>query len=326
MILFGCDDIGPGRYIAALGKTLGTEARWIGGNLTKPFFSDLGFRVIDNLDFSIKPSLVVTGTQLGYGLDKHLLIKSREWGIKSISIIEHWSWYRKRFEIENGLLLPDCILVNDQIALENAITEGLPAEILFHLGNPVLEELALKKISISLDRLAILEKYNLPFNKRIIVFLSEELGSEFKKGTDHYLGYDEFEVLRIIQLSISSSDHLVIKLHPTERSDKYNELCHPSITYIDHIPVDELASIANIIIGMASMLLLELAMFRDDVISFRPNATKPFIGELLGVTVPACDNESLHQAFSMSAKNTADFQRRFIGSKVRILNFFNNFI
>jgi hypothetical protein len=325
MILLGCDDMGPARYIAALGNALGTEVRWIGGNLTIPFFSNLDIRVIDNLDLSIRPSLVVTGTQLGDGLDKHLLMKAREWGIKSVSVIDHWSWYRKRFETENGLLLPDYILVNDQIAIEGAIADGLPAEILVPLGNPVLEELAVKRTSKLLDRLAILEKYNLPTDKRLIVFISEELGSEFKQGTEDYLGYDEFEVLRIVQSTLSSGDHLVIKRHPAEAISKYSVLGQ-SITFLGPVPVDELARVADVVIGMASMLLLELAMFRDDVISLRPNATKPFIGERLGVTVPAHDIESLHKAFRMRALDSADFQRCFVGSKERISKFLSNLV
>jgi hypothetical protein len=64
----------------------------------------------------------------------------------------------------------------------------------------------------------------------------------------------------------------------------------------------------------------------DAVISLRPKATKSFIGGRLGGTVPAHDIESLHQAFRIRALNSADFQRRFVGSKERISNFLRNLV
>ena len=41
-----------------------------------------------------------------------------------------------------GLLLPDYIIVNDKIALENALEEGIPEYIIYPLGNPYLEQLS----------------------------------------------------------------------------------------------------------------------------------------------------------------------------------------
>ena len=47
---------------------------------------------------------------------------------------------------------------------------------------------------------------------------------------------------------------------------------------IDGCSIDVMVQVAYIIVGMASMLLIELGMFRDDIISYRPNYKKPFIG------------------------------------------------
>ena len=57
----------------------------------------------------------------------------------------------------------------------------------------------------------------------------------------------------------------------------------------------ELNELADIVIGMESMLLLELAMLRKDVISFRPNSSRPFLGEMLDATVRAWNQTHLKE-------------------------------
>lgn len=73
-------------------------------------------------------SLVVTGAALGQCLDKAMLVQALSLTIPCVSVVEHWSWYKRRFETNNGLLLPEKILVNDDIACQDAIADGLPAD------------------------------------------------------------------------------------------------------------------------------------------------------------------------------------------------------
>ena len=69
------------------------------------------------------------------------------------------------------------------------------------------------------------------------------------------------------------------------------------------------------------MLLLELSIHRDDIISFRPNATKNFIGKQLGVVSDLQSEKELASALRVGvhAKNTIKDQ--FNGSTDRIVNF-----
>ena len=45
-----------------------------------------------------------------------------------------------------------------------------------------------------------------------------------------------------------------------------------------NISIKDLSKLSDIIVGTESMLLLEMAMIRNDVISLRPNAKCNFIG------------------------------------------------
>ena len=157
----------------------------------------------------------MAGTSVGNTIDKHLVRWARAADIPSVSIIDHWSWYLKRFKTQGGLLFPDWIIVNDKIAYESACSEGIPIEKLIIGGHPVLESLRPDTLNVKVKKGEIKRKLGLP-NKRIVVFVSEEFRSIFR-GTKEDPGYDEFTVLNEITEMLSDSDHLVIKKHPEER-------------------------------------------------------------------------------------------------------------
>ena len=322
MILLGTADVGPAKYIVELYRLDELDNglfEYVGGELTTPLFSKNALKLNDNWKES-SPKLIVSGTSLGDSLDKKLIIWAKKNNIPSISLIEHWSWYRKRFELNGELILPDYIFVNDQIACDDAITDGLPAEKLVIAGNPVLEELR-NRSNKELNRDKLLVQYNLPTHKRVIVFISEELASEFN-NTDSDLGYDEFTVLKKIIEHLEPSDYLVIKSHPVESLDKYNSFVNNQIKTIQNMDIHELNCIADYVVGMASMLLLELAMLRNDVISFRPNATKSFIGNRLKATVDITSEKKFTQTVLQREELTADgsFRNHFQGSTARIVS------
>ena len=95
-------------------------------------------------------------------MDKKIINWANQLGLPSISIIDHWSWYRKRFELNNQLVLPDFIFVNDDIAYDDALSEGLPSEKIVIAGNPVLESLYLNVNRQLIAKEEMLNLYNLP--------------------------------------------------------------------------------------------------------------------------------------------------------------------
>ena len=325
MFLFGAADVGPARYLAALISCFEDEAFYIASDLNRYVFDEGHGAPIYDLSETLasRTNLVITGTSLGdaqISLDKRLVIWAKKNNIPSVSVIEHWSWYRKRFQANNNLILPNYILVNDQLALAAAIAEGLPESILRSLGNPYLESLSLQPLDF-FRAIELKEKYNLPKNKRLLVFISEELKSVFKQGTVDDLGYDEFEVLKSVILQLNIDDHLIIKLHPEEALDKYDCFTSESINVLRVCPVLDLVILADSVIGMASMLLLELSVYRNDIISYRPNAMKNFVGEELFLTVPVKNAGELSHVLCNKVTAKQSFRDYFLGSRQRIKQF-----
>jgi hypothetical protein len=313
MIAAFARDAGPAQYLSSLSST---------SPCLKLFRSTSTFDeylASSNANNSI--GLILTGTCLGEGIDKKMLRYAREHDIKTVSVVDHWSWYRKRFEIDNGLLLPDMIIVNDDIACKDAVSEGLPPDRLVALGHPVLEELSLWPHNSSVDALELRDRHCIKPEKRVILFISEQLRSDFPPDSEYYLGYDEYEVIEMLLANIAPDDHLLVKLHPVEADDKYSYISDSRVSVIRDAEVQELVALGDVIIGMASMLLLQLAMFRRDIISFRPSPTRTFIGERLGATVSVNSIEDLKKIFRRRQTVNSDFRKSFIGSKERILSF-----
>lgn len=323
MILFCASDQGPAKYLAELIAHFTGVSYYVAGKVSRKVFEGTkALPFVSHVEKYIK--LVVTGTSLGSAeesLDKQFVVWAKANSIPVISIIEHWSWYRKRFEVDNGkLLLPDYILVNDIIALKDAMAEGLPASMLYAIGNPYLEQLCANQLEHNADEI-ILKQYSLPADKRLLFFISEALRDTFNAVTDDYMGYDEFDVLCSIMSQLKENEHLVIKLHPEESVFKYDIFRGKSVSVLRDCPIKELSAIAYKIIGMASMLLLELSVFRKDIISYRPNATRAFIGERLELTVPAKDAFELRYLLDSNIYAKQNFSEYFQGSKERIINF-----
>ena len=83
--------------------------------------------------------------------------------------------------------------------------------------------------------------------------------------------------------------------------------------------------IPDFIIGMASMLLIELAIYRYDIISYRPNAQFPFIGEKLNATHLVNNKYELQMVLQNPPKyKKLSFRNNFYGSGERIANFLND--
>lgn len=321
MILLGCSDAGPAKYIAELVNRI-PDSVIVTNRKNENFFKKSKLITIEEAEL-LTLKLVVTGTSLNRleeNIDKSLLIFSRQKKIPSVSIVEHWSWYYKRFELGQELLLPDYIILNDKIALEEALYAGLPRNKLKVLGNPSLEMLSIKNRPNKCQK-NLRIKYEIPENKKVIFFISEELESSFPTSSKDFLGYNEYNVFNTLKSLLRPKDHLVVKLHPEESNTKFTKEKSHQISILKDCPTEDIVILADAIVGMASMLLLELSIHRDDIISFRPNATKNFIGKQLGVVSDLQSEKELASALRVGvhAKNTIKDQ--FNGSTDRIVNF-----
>lgn len=264
---------------------------------------------------------VIAGTSWGATIDKAVTLGARKINIPTIAIIEHWNLYKERFSIiENGniieecLYLPDSIWVNDSFAKEAAIAAGLPEERLFVAGQPFLEYQYNRLISRRFK----------PSNNNI-VFVSERLKEDFVEGSSIGKNYNEFTVLELLIEAIDfSKNKLLIKLHPQESPDKYDHLKNnrPDIEVVKQCDVAELILESHKVVGMGSMLLMEAALVRNDVVSVLPD-TDPaeFIGNKIGATLFASDSAGLKKYLELppSPIGTASFGKLFLGATANLL-------
>ena len=315
------NDVGPACYLLALDNYIDDSA-WVVSDLTKILLSNN--KCITDWS-KAKPSLIVTGTSLGDSLDKNLITFAKNINKPSVSIIEHWSWYKKRFELDGEMILPDHIIVNDEYAKEQAIADNLSENKIFIGGNPYLEKLSKMRLP-TIDTEA-WEKNNNVESDNIILFITESLKNSFPADSSDYLGYDEFEVLNDIIEILPESTALLIKTHPEEENEKYNSYQSNRVRIFQKMSLEQMIQVPDMIIGMASMLLIELAMFRDDIISYRPNARKAFIGEKIGATHYVKSKSQLkNYIFDPPILSSMPFRKKYEGSGKRISKFLHSLI
>ena len=314
-IAFVCREVGPARYLLALQQHLDAKILWCGSQVTVPLFeAERG--TVTGLDYAItEANLVVSAVSVGEGIDKSAIRISRESGLPSIAIVEHWSWFRERFFVDGIPVLPDLILVNDSIALNLAIEAGLPPNILKVAGNPVLENLANSQPKRS-------REIKLAEQSKTVVFVSESLAAEKAVGLLPRMRFTEYDVLNAILRYRDPLDRVIVKLHPAENLTKYSHF-GPDIEMLGQTSIQELAEISDVVIGLGSMLLLELAALGCPVINVEFNERDSFVGASIGATYPVQSLEEIEMLIAMPPQPSSTFVDSFVGSSSRIAQIFS---
>ncbi len=335
MILFAANDAGPAAYLAEIIKRIDEPFVCISSPVSAKIFDACGVKntpcvpyhqsgydeFVEQNFSKLQYDVIVTGTSWGDCIDKAFIRFGLENKIRVISIIEHWSWYRERFLYEGCVMLPDSIVVNDELAKEEAVREGLPEKIMHALGNPALENKFRARRS-DFDKKKYMESLGV-YDRRIITFISEDYSRDFPENSEHYNGFDEYGVVGDLLDIIRESEHLVIKLHPAEHGDKYYRCHDRRITVISQTDQMLLIASSDFIIGMGSMFLLEAALVRNDIISYRPPGDrKEFVGNKIGATSHVSDKKVLRDILDgKTTLNNRGFGHKFMGSTDRIIAF-----
>jgi hypothetical protein len=257
---------------------------------------------------------VLSGTSYGPTADKAAALGAKARGLKSAAVVEHWDIYRERFaRLEEGritapdLYLPDSVWVPDALGVDEAAAAGLPRARLSAVGQPHLEA----------QTAAFAAGAAVPRGKDV-VFVSERVAGDFHRG------FTEDEVLEALISVLDLSRHrLVIKLHPAEDESKYDSLAARGVeaTVVKRCDLRALLLGAHRVVGMFSMLLLEAALVRRDVISFMPGADpKVFVGNRVGATRSAATVEQLRALLEAppAANGDGSFGASFAGSRERV--------
>lgn len=199
--------------------------------------------------------LLITGTSWGSDFELIAINECKKYEILTISILDYWSNYKSRFICKNGnVVFPDYYILMDELAKKEAITEGVPENIIKVLGHPGID----KWINSKPCRIESSDTIK-------VLFLSQPLSKLYGDS----LGYNESEVLKefidVIGLFKNFTPH--IKFHPKDDKvlkEKYNE-------YRIEKDLDMILSTYDLVIGMNSIALLFSVLSGKPTISFQPN-------------------------------------------------------
>lgn len=273
MIVFCATDAGPANYLIPIIQQVNYPHIVYGSSVSISIFEDAGIEALGYDEFSeeLVINLAILGTTLANTLEKKIIELSKLDNFQVISIIDHWTNFKERFFKDDQYLWPNHIFVNDAWAMEQAILEGVPSRSIKVVGNPVLETQQLRKVS-----------KNRNATKKIL-FICERLDADMPEEGARYLGYNQYDVLDDIVECIGHELALDLKLHPTETAEDYSDyLTNRNVKVISADAMRKQLADYQAIIGMESMLLLEMAAQGFLVFSYRPNSNRSFVGCEMG--------------------------------------------
>ena len=243
------------------------------------------------------PDFLITGTSADDFTEKYLWNQSSKLNIKSFAILDHWVNYGVRFsEFDLSRLeeydmnkrhpyLPYKILVMDDYAKNQMINEGIKQEKILVSGQPYFDYLIEKQENTNMKDIVSL-KNSLFENKNalLITFVSEPISKIYNESdqSEHYLGYTErtifkqfYRILNKIAINYKTNINLVIRLHPKEDKNNYNDITQDiNSKYISFLIDNKtdgfsLMCASDLICGMTSMFLIESTVVGKPILSMQ---------------------------------------------------------
>ena len=227
----------------------------------------------DELIKNIQPDFVIAGTSAACMTEKELRKSARNFGIKTMSILDHWVNYGVRFtkystsELDlyendrNFEYLPDYIIVMDEYAKEQMAKEGIPANIIYPFGNPHFASVKQDFKTINSEQL----RHDLLEDKeKLVVWGSEPYIEDYGHGM-------ELEALKDVADLMPENWQLVIKPHPREKADKFDEFKNAKI--VRNKNSREVIKAADLVMSMTSMFLIEAIIAEKPTLSYQKGET-----------------------------------------------------
>jgi len=307
-----------------------------------------------------RAEILITGAGAYNQIEHTFRLAARIKGIRSISVLDYWFEYEARFQrVMNGGIVqshPDIVCALDELSKEELIHAGLKPDQVVVTGGPNLEETLCWWQEMDTKKIAEFKiKYDVTNPGRIIVFFSEPYytaptgkpltgpGGLFRSNGLPVFGYTAPDILKMVIDSLlkgvtnkAKRMNLLVKPHPLE----WPEALFPEVTRVqaewlkakfmlDAHP-KELIAIADAVIGMSSITLLEAALVGKPAISVQvglqtTQSFDPCIGNKLGFTIPVFDRETLDKVMEAlwegdvsSLRPRPDYQLNIIGAAARV--------
>ena len=240
---------------------------------------DIFYRKLGNYkNYNLTDSLsqcdwVLTGTSWQSNLEKEAIIKSRLLNKKVISFIDHWVNYHERFIHEGKENYPDEIWVGDLEAEKIAKKIFLNTKIVL-CENPYFEDI---KAKLNKD------KYIKNSSNLSVLYVCEPIREHALKahGDEYYWGYVEEEAIKFfldnIALISDKISEIIIRLHPSEKSNKYDWILDLNLNNLkiskNKTLIEDICGV-DIIVGCESMALVVGLLAQKRVCSVIPPGGK----------------------------------------------------
>ena len=190
--------------------------------------------------------------------------------------------YRQRFADDAGqvTIWPDAVTVLDRASAAEAVSEGVPLEVLRVAGSPALARTIRQAQAFAAE--TPVRPSSLPEGAPIVVFVSETLAADYGTGPDapgplgSFVGYTETSVLAALCEALQRRKvecTIVDKLHP---STPYpNEAAPERVLRVRDMPIWPLMWYAHAVVGMRSMALVDARLLGVPALSFQPGLLGP---------------------------------------------------
>lgn len=244
---------------------------------------DLSTDSVIQLIETIKPLAIISGTTRYNSIDRLSTSIGKKRGIRTVVVLDEWFNYHLRFRNNHNELvyLPDAIAAMDEMAIQGAVKEEIPENILYKTGSPSLADLTTRAETFIEKPPDIPEFLKDEKSVPIFTYLSELHSVNFgtKKGEKGplgpFLGYTENTVkedIMSVLMEINKPCTAIEKLHPS------SELNDEKVTFdkiISWVRVKKtnlwpLFWYSDAVIGMKSMALLEARILNVPAVSYQP--------------------------------------------------------
>ena len=198
-----------------------------------------------------KPDLVIVSCG-GYEIEARYINAAKAAGIPSVACIDTWYGYRRRFTFREQAVYPDRILVIDDKMIEEAVSEGLPADIMEPAGQPSWEAI----------------KILCPIRSRDILFLDAPVQRDY--GNE--LGYSEKDCWTIMMTAQTRAPDLFGNIFVSPHPDGQSRQNKEEATTVPYYPA--ILERIGTVIGMFSAPLIHAYLAKRRVISLQPGSAK----------------------------------------------------
>lgn len=245
-------------------------------------------------DFVCKesPDFILTGTSADDFTEKFLWKSAERLNIPSFAILDNWMNYGIRFseyilaELDQYQInrvhkfLPAKICVMDNMAKHAMLCDGIDPSKILVTGQPYFDLLFKRQKKFMNNDGEILRRSLMKGSDFLITYVSEPISLAYKNN--YGLGYTEktifmklFNALAEIVLLEGKKFTVVIKLHPKERLNSYDEILNQCKNSMISVILDkecdswDLVLSSDLVCGMVSILLLEALIFKKKVLSIQ---------------------------------------------------------